>query len=139
MIKKQQFFYNMTAADYRKMMGVPTEKPAPSGNKYHAKKTEVDGIVFDSKKESRDYLQLKHLEDAGAIQNLRRQVSFELQPKYTNNHGEHIRAINYVADFVYKQDGKTYVRDTKGVRTDVFKIKKKLFEYKYPEYIFIVS
>ena len=139
MIKKQQFFYNMTAADYRKMVGMTTGKSAPSENKYHAKKTEIDGITFDSKKESRDYLQLKHLEDVGAIQNLRRQVSFELQPKFTNNKGEHVRAINYVADFVYKQDGKTYVQDSKGVKTDVFKLKLKMFEYKYPEYIFVIS
>ena len=137
MIKKRQFFYTMTAEEYRKMVGLT--KPATNNNKYHAKKTEVDGIVFDSKKESKDYLQLKHLEDCGVIKNLRRQVSFELQPKYTNNKGEHIRAINYVADFVYEQDGKTIVRDTKGVKTDIFKLKKKLFEYKYPEYEFVIS
>ena len=138
MIKKRQFFYSMTAEEYRQMF-LGERKPVQKQSKYHAQKTEVDGIVFDSKKESKDYLQLKHLEDCGVIKNLRRQVSFELQPKYTNNKGEHIRAINYVADFVYEQDGKTVVRDTKGVKTDVFKLKRKLFEYKYPEYEFVIS
>lgn len=138
MIKKRQVFYSMTAEEYRQMF-LGERKPVQKQSKYHAQKTEVDGIVFDSKKESKDYLQLKHLEDCGVIKNLRRQVSFELQPKYTNNKGEHIRAINYVADFVYEQDGKTIVRDTKGVKTDVFKLKRKLFEYKYPEYEFIIS
>ena len=138
MIKKRQFFYSMTAEEYRQMF-LGERKPVQKQSKYHAQKTEVDGIVFDSKKESKEYLQLKHLEDCGVIKNLRRQVSFELQPKYTNNKGEHIRAINYVADFVYEQDGKTVVRDTKGVKTDVFKLKRKLFEYKYPEYEFVIS
>lgn len=134
---RQNFFQIMTAEEYRRAVGI--SKSEPTKNKYHAQKTEVDGIMFDSKKESKDYLQLKHLEDCGVIKNLRRQVSFELQPKYTNNKGEHIKAINYVADFVYEQDGKTIVRDTKGVKTDIFKLKKKLFEYKYPEYEFVIS
>jgi hypothetical protein len=137
MIKKQQFFYTMSAKDYQAMINGKTV--APKESKYHAQKVEVDGIKFDSKKESRQWKELCMLEASGGISNLRRQVSFELQPKYTNNKGEHIRAINYVADFVYEKDGKTYVQDTKGVRTDVFKIKKKLFEAKFKDYIFLES
>ena len=142
MIKKD-FFQTMTAQEYREFMriGKPTVKES-TGNKYHAQKTEVNGVKFDSKKESRDWLQLRMLETTGCISNLQRQVTFELQPKFTNNKGEHIRAINYVADFVYEREGKTYVQDSKGgkaTQTDVFKLKRKLFEYKYPEYIFIVS
>lgn len=142
MIKKQQFFQTMTAQQYREMMGISKPAPAHKENKYHAQKTEVDGIKFDSKKESKDWLQLKMLETTGCISNLQRQVTFELQPKFTNNQGINIRAINYVADFVYEKDGKTYVQDSKGgkaTQTDVFKLKRKLFEYKYREYIFIVS
>ena len=138
MIKKQQFFYTMSAKDYREMMGCPRQ-PAQKESKYHAQKVEVDGIKFDSKKESRQWKELCMLEASGGISNLRRLVSFELQPKYTNNKGEHIRAINYVADFVYEKDGKTYVQDTKGIRTDVFKLKKKLFEAKFKDYIFLES
>lgn len=135
---RQNFFQIMTAEEYRQTF-LGEHKPVQKQSKYHAQKTEVDGIVFDSKKESKDYLQLKRLEDCGVIKNLRRQVSFELQPKYTNNKGEHIRAINYIADFVYDRDGKTYVVDSKSpiTRTPVYKLKKKLFEAKFPEYIFL--
>lgn len=111
-------------------------------NKYHAKKTTVNGITFDSKKESQDWNNLCLLEACGVISNLRRQVAFELQPAYVNNAGKKIRAIEYVADFVFNKNGKTYVQDTKGGRatqTDVFKLKRKIFEYKYPDYIFVVS
>ena len=138
---RQNFFQIMTAEEYRQNI-LGERKPAQKENKYHAQKTEVDGIKFDSKKESRDWQQLCMLEASGGISNLRRQVQFELQPKFTNNKGEHVRAINYVADFVYEKGGKTYVQDSKGgkaTQTDIFKLKKKLFEYKYPEYEFIIS
>lgn len=142
MVKRQQFFFNMTAQQYREMMGITKPVQVQKENKYHAQKTEVNGIKFDSKKESKDWQQLCMLEASGGITNLQRQVSFELQPKFVNNQGENIRAINYVADFVYEKDGKKYVQDSKGgkaTQTDVFKLKKKLFQYKYPEYIFVVS
>ena len=143
MVKKQQFFFNMSAQQYRELMGISkptfTYQTPQKENKYHAKKTEVDGVKFDSKKESKDWKQLCMLEASGGISNLRRQVPFVLQEAYTNNQGKKIRPILYLADFVYEKDGKTYVQDSKGVKTDVFKLKRKLFEYRYPEYIFIVS
>lgn len=108
-------------------------------NKYGAHKTELDGITFDSKKEAKRYALLKQLERFGMISDLRRQVSFELQPGYTNNQGKKIRAITYVADFVYKQDGKEIVEDTKGFKTKEYQIKRKMFEYKYPAYTFVES
>ena len=133
----------MTAQEYRELMGLskPTIQKSLT-NKYHAQKTEVDGIKFDSKKESKDWKELCMLEAAGGISNLRRQVPFVLQEGYTNNQGKKIRPIIYLADFVYEKDGKTYVQDSKGgkaTQTDVFKLKRKLFEYKYPEYIFVIS
>lgn len=143
---QKDFFQTMTSQQYRELIGL--SKPAfcyqqvQKENKYHAQKTEVDGIKFDSKKESNDWRQLCLLEASGEISNLKRQVSFILQEGYTNNQGKKIRPIIYVADFVYEKDGKTYVHDSKGgkaTQTDVFKIKRKLFEYKYPEYIFVVS
>lgn len=135
---RPDFFQTMTAEEYRQMF-LGERKPVQKQSKYHAQKTEVDGIKFDSKKESRDWKNLCTMEASGLISNLRRQVSFELQPKYTNNKGEHIRAINYIADFVYDRDGKTYVVDSKSpiTRTPVYKLKKKLFEAKFPEYIFL--
>ena len=147
MIKRQQFFFNMTAKDYRamingqaykEMMGGPRQ-PVQKQSKYHAQKTEVDGIKFDSKKESRDWKNLCTMEASGLISNLRRQVSFELQPKYVTKDGRKIRPISYVADFVYERDGVTYAQDSKGMKTDVYKIKRKMFEYKYPDIVFIES
>lgn len=85
-------------------------------SKYRAKKTEVDGIKFDSQKEANRYLDLLVLEKAGLIQDLHRQVRFELQPSYKKN-GKTIRAIYYIADFVYydNTERKTIVEDTKRI------------------------
>lgn len=138
MIKKQQFFYTMSAKDYREMMGCP-HQPVQKESKYHAQKVEVDGKKFDSKHESRDYLKLKSMEDSGIISNLQTQVSFELQPKYTTKDGRKIRAITYRADFQYVRDGVTYVQDSKGFRTKEYALKRKMFEYRYPDIIFVES
>ena len=98
----------------------PTEKPKKS--KYGAVKTEVDGITFDSKREASRYQELRLLEQAGEIANLRLQVPYILFPK--NEHG---RALKYIADFVYNDDtGALVVEDAKGHSTDVYKIKRRL-------------
>lgn len=101
-------------------------------NKYGAKKTVVDGITFDSKREAQRYTELKWLERAGEIKDLELQKKFVLQPKYKKN-GKTVREISYIADFVYTEDGKQIVEDCKGMRTAVYKLKKKIFEYQYPE------
>ncbi len=102
--------------------------------KYKNKKVIIDGIKFDSLKEGKRYKELKLLERAGFIKNLELQKSFELQPSFKKN-GKTIRKIVYIADFVYfdTKQGKTIIEDTKGFRTDVYTLKKKIFEYKYPE------
>lgn len=112
-------------------------------NKYGAKKITdpVTGYVFDSKKEYTRWCELRLLQKAGEIENLQRQVKYELIPKQD---GE--RAVFYVADFVYDvpvhkqrlneqghlvfEDGYiTAVEDAKGYKTEVYKIKKKLMQY----------
>ena len=98
-------------------------------NKYKNKKVVYDGIKFDSKKEGAYYLKLKMLEEKGIIYDLKLQVKYELQPKFEFN-GNTIRSINYVADFTYMQDGKLHIVDTKGIRTDVYKLKKKMMQFK---------
>lgn len=103
-------------------------------NKYKNKKVEYDGIKFDSIKEKNRYIGLKQLEKLGVIQNLQRQVKYELQPSFKLN-GKTIRSITYIADFVYIQDGMEIVEDTKGFRTKDYLLKKKLFEYKYQKEI----
>lgn len=102
-------------------------------NKYRNKKVVIDGIKFDSKLESMKYLELKLLERVGEIKDLKLQVTFELQPSYKKNN-KIVKAINYVADFVYYDVNKkkTIIVDTKGYRTEIYKLKKKIFEYKYP-------
>lgn len=100
------------------------------GSKYHAKKTTVDGITFDSKREADRYIALKSMEENGIIENLRRQVRYELVPAFDVD-GRHYRPVYYVADFVYREDGREVVEDVKGMRTDVYRLKSKLFARRY--------
>lgn len=102
--------------------------------KYKNIKTTSNGIKFDSRKEAKRYNELKLMERCGLIKDLELQKSYELQPTF-KKHNKTYRAIKYIADFVYYDIEKEQivVEDTKGFRTEVYKIKKKLFEYKYPE------
>ena len=103
-------------------------------NKFHAKKTIIDGITFDSKREADRYCELKLLERGGAIIDLRLQVPFELQPAFTLNKKK-IRAIHYIADFMYKENGVYVVEDAKGFKTKEYMLKRKLYAYKYGQEI----
>ena len=94
--------------------------------KYHNRRTEVDGIIFDSVREANRYRELKLMERAGLIQDLQRQVRYELIPKCGKE-----RACCYVADFVYQEGGIVIVEDTKGVRTKEYIIKRKLMNWRY--------
>lgn len=101
-------------------------------SKYSAKKTVVDGVTFDSKRESERYIELKTLVKAGVIRDLELQPKFELQPGFECK-GKKYRPIIYKADFAY-MEGDTYVvEDVKGMETDVFKLKRKLFIRKFGE------
>ena len=101
-------------------------------NKYSNIKTTIDGIKFDSKREAEYYCELKMLKKAKEIKDFSLQPKYELQAKFKKNGTSH-RAINYVADFVIlRNDGILEVVDIKGMETDVFKIKRKLFEFAYP-------
>ena len=101
-----------------------------SFNKYGNHKCEYKGIKFDSKKECNFFIYLEALEAQGDITELKRQVRFELQPSFKHN-GKTIRAITYVADFTfYDEEGKYHIVDTKGVKTDVYLLKKKMMQFK---------
>lgn len=100
-------------------------------NKYRNRKILIDNHRFDSELEAKRYCQLKLLQRAKQISNLRLQVPFLLQEGFKKNGKTH-RKIEYIADFVYEENGQTVVEDTKGIKTETFKIKQKLFEYKYP-------
>lgn len=106
-------------------------------SKYHNKKITVNGETFDSLKEYRRYCELCLLERAGEISELRRQVKYELIPTQREPDVVGVRGgvkrgkviekpCYYIADFVYMKNGFEVVEDTKGVKTEGYKIKKKL-------------
>lgn len=98
------------------------------------KKTEVDGITFDSAMESRYYKQLKEWKALGIVESFELQPEFILQERFTK-FGRTIRPITYKADFfVVYTDGRIEVVDVKGYEDEVFRIRKKIFEYKFREY-----
>ena len=97
--------------------------------KYGNRKVERDGIVFDSVKECQRYCELKLMQRAGLISDLQLQVSYELIPTQRIDGKLAEKAVNYIADFVYKQNGQTVVEDTKGMRTKEYIIKRKLMLY----------
>lgn len=111
----------------------------PRAHKYNAQKTEVDGITFDSKKEASRYVELKYMEWTGEIQYLSLQPEYELQAAFQAPDGEKIRAIVYRADFIYWKNGHCIVEDVKGVQTPVFKIKAKMFKFRYPGIKLVIS
>ena len=100
-------------------------------SKYRSRKVVVDGEKYDSKKEFNRFCQLLLLERAGEIQNLKRQVRFELIPSQKDPETGKVieRPVTYLADFVYEQDGQTIVEDVKGFRTKEYILKRKLLLY----------
>ncbi len=105
--------------------------------KYNAKKTAVDGIVFASKLEAGRYRELKLLVQAGQISDLILQPTFVLQDGFTDRYDKRQRPIKYVAEFQYVEEGQEVVEDTKGYRgIAVWRIKKKMFLKLYPQYDF---
>lgn len=102
-------------------------EPPAKRSKYGNKKVVIDNITFDSKKEGERYRQLKMLERAGKVSNLVLQPSFELVPAVTLD-GKVKRALVYVADFAYMEADDHIVEDVKGMKTDVYIIKKHLMK-----------
>lgn len=116
-------------------------------SKYHAQKVTVDGIVFDSKREAKRYSELKLMEQAGRITELRRQVRFILIPtQRAASPGFFKKGIHkgepkpgkvlesecaYIADFVYYNGSEMIVEDAKGMRTKDYVIKRKLMLYQH--------
>lgn len=92
----------------------------------------LDGIRFASKKEARRYLELKILERSGAITALELQPSYPLEVMNPEN-GEMTTVGAYRADFRYRerQTGRQVVEDVKGMRTVVYRLKKRLVEALY--------
>ena len=115
---------HMTAEEYQEYIRtgrMPERMMQKKQSKYHNEKTVIDGKRFDSKKEGGRYAELRLLDRAKEVVRFFEQVPFLL----TAN-------IEYIADFVVLwADGHYTVEDVKGVRTDVYIMKKKLFREKY--------
>ena len=94
--------------------------------KYNSRQTIIDGHKFPSQKEANRYQELKLMEKAKAIENLKMQVPFPLIKK-----SPYGKEIKYIADFVYWEDGKMIVEDVKGYKTDMYKLKKRLMAELY--------
>lgn len=98
-------------------------------HKYGAKPTEVDGLRFDSKREAARYSALQLLVRAGEI------VDLEVQPTYpiiiADPQGMPVIVAAYRADFRYRRGRDVVVEDVKGVRTPLYRLKKKLVEALY--------
>lgn len=137
-----------------KKKGTKKNQKTKEMGRYYHKKTEVDGIVFDSQTEAGYYQYLKEEKRRGNVISFTRQDEFVLQEKFLIINGKRIngsekgfsklqkanpgctvQAIKYKSDFiVHYKDGSIKVIDVKGQKTADFKIKEKMFNYMYPEY-----
>ena len=101
-------------------------------NKFNARKITRCGQTFDSHQEYERWLVLDYMAKHGEIRDLRRQVKFELVPAYP---ALGLRALTYIADFAYVQDGKTVIEDVKGCKKgaayELFSAKKKMLYFRY--------
>lgn len=97
-------------------------------SKYHAQRVDTEDGKFDSKLEFRRWRELKLLERAEVITELKRQVRIPLIPQ-----SKYGREIAYVADFSYREDGKLVIEDTKSeaTKTPLYRLKKRLVAEKY--------
>jgi hypothetical protein len=100
----------------------------------------LDGHTFDSRAEMQRYAELKMLERAGIIRDLQLQPEFILQAPFIHE-GKKIQAIKYFADFAYLdlRTNRNIVEDCKGMKTEVYRLKKKMLHFKYPNLNFIES
>ena len=111
-------------------------------SKYNNKKITIDGIKFDSMREGARYEEIKLLHRLESDPKKRPmtidvQPVFILQECFTDYTGKKHRAIKYVADFkIVYEDGRVEVEDVKGFLTSVYKLKRKMFLFAFPEIIF---
>lgn len=104
----------------------PAVEKKPRKNKYGAVKVTIDGITFDSTKEGNRYKQLKGMQELGIIRFL------ELQPTFPLHAGGKVIG-KYIADFRYRdlETDEVVIEDVKGVKTPIYRWKKKHVEAEY--------
>lgn len=126
----------MTKKEAMKVLQSRFLRHTPRESKYHAEKASLDGIKFDSKKERDYYAELLLLKKAGEVVKIELQPQFILQPCFEHD-GKKEKPIIYRADFkVTYADGHIEIVDTKGFKTDVYGIKRKMLLYRYPNIFF---
>ena len=105
--------------------------------KYNAHKVTENGYTFDSGAEARRYRELKLMQGANQISCLVVHPMYALLPAFTHIGGKE-RPVDYIADFRYWDEaiGAYIVEDVKGVQTDIFKLKRKILLWRYPNMIF---
>ena len=96
-------------------------------SKYHnIQWPDLSGFVHDSKREAHRANELLLMQRAGVITDLQQQVPFGLIPAQKLSNGKTEKGCTYVADFTYWENGRFVVEDAKGMRTEAYKIKRKL-------------
>lgn len=122
---------NVTQTDLARMRARSSAPPPEKKPKYrnNAKAT-VGDQRFDSEREARDWVVLRDREQRGEISNLQRQVTFTLYAPCLagEQHGQNIEVCTYTPDFVYIEDGRKVVQDSKGVRTREYRMKRRWLE-----------
>lgn len=140
-------FVSMTSKEFRALLtknagSSPITTPfTQKTSKYHSEKAKADEKVFDSRKERNRYLELKKQQEDGLVSGLECQKQFVLQEGFRDNTGKWQRPITYICDFFYHDltTDDWVVEDVKSRMTQqlpVYRLKKKLFLRKYPEYRF---
>lgn len=101
--------------------------------KFNAKKVEYDGYIFDSKVEKDFYIHLSEQVQSGKIKSFTTQPNYLLQPKFTK-YNKNYREISYTPDFkIIENDDTIKLYDVKGMATQASELRKKLFDYQYPD------
>ena len=125
----------ITGQEYLRLIGRKNKRKS----KYNNQRVTVDGYTFDSKMEAEYYHQLKLRKRANDIKDFKLQPRYLLQESFSKD-AKRYNKIEYVADFeIIHNDGTIEVIDVKGVRTQVFNIKKKMFHKRYPHKLTLIS
>lgn len=113
-----------------RLVRAQNKKPNKKPNKYHARKTAVYGIAFDSKREAEYYLLLREKKRLGEIKSIDLQPTYTLLEGFRDNQGKQQKPITYTPDFLVEyDDGRREVIEVKGVKTRDYLLRKKLFLY----------
>ena len=125
--------------EIRELHGLEVARKSKGGNKHNARRTTVGDLTFDSTLEAKRYGVLRLMEKAGEIADLEVHPEFVLQEGFTTPAGKREQPIRYTPDFTYRIPGQDRlvaedVKGYKGIVTDAFRIRARLFGKRYPEY-----